>query len=45
MKEDAGIICEKYPKNVMLKEDYEWYIANYDKICEEFQSDGLFFAL
>ena len=43
--EDLKIMRERYPEKEAVREDYEWYLKNYEAMEERFQDDAFFFTL
>ena len=36
---------EKYPNNIQIEEEYEWYKQNYERIHDNFMMDDFVFSL
>ena len=45
IKEDLEIMVERYPDSERVKEDYEWFMENYDEMEEHFHSSDFIFSL
>lgn len=43
--EDLKIMAERYPNDKRIRNDYDWYSKNYEKMEECFQDDAFFFNL
>ncbi len=43
--EDLRIMAERYPDDKRVRDDYDWYCKNYEKMEELFQDDAFFFNL
>ncbi len=43
--EDLVIMCERYPNDQRIRDDYEWMRDIYEKLEERFQDNTLFFTL
>ena len=43
--EDLKIMVERYPDDKRVRDDYNWYCENYERMEELFQDDAFFFNL
>lgn len=43
--DDIKYMHEKYPNNIQIEEEYEWYKQNYERIHDNFMMDDFVFSL